>query len=57
MSVWVNKSDAEHIAGEADEDFEDTSYFEETPTEEMAEPDVEAAQVEDDEVVAADQGE
>ena len=39
------------------EDFEDTSYFGETPTEEMADPDVEAAQVEDGEVVAADQSE
>src|SRR5699024_5524642 len=57
MSVWVNKSDADHIDGEADEDFEDTSYFEETPTEEMAEPDVEAAQVEDADVAAADQNE
>src|SRR5699024_5447980 len=54
MSVWVNKSDAEHIDGEADEDFEDTSYLGETPTEELADPDVEAAQVEE---VAADQSE
>ena len=57
MSVWVNKSDAEHIDGEAEEDFEDTSYLEETPSEEMVEPDVEVAQMEDAEVVAADQSE
>lgn len=53
MSVWINKEDAEHIEGEADNDeaFEDANYHEPEVTEEVA---AEAAEVADTETSEVD---